>query len=46
MSDLLFAVVGDVPSSVDEMPLDEMKEKLDLTAQPEKILGNYHTVVE
>jgi putative hemolysin len=61
MSDLLSAVVGDVPSSVDEMPLavqredgswlldgllplDEMKEKLGLTALPEEDLGNYHTV--
>jgi putative hemolysin len=61
MSDLLSAVVGDVPSSVDEMPLavqredgswlldgllplDEMKEKLGLTALPEEELGNYHTV--
>jgi len=61
MSDLLSAVVGDVPSSVDEMPLavqredgywlldgllplEEMKEKLGLTALPEEDLGNYHTV--
>lgn len=61
MSDLLTAVVGEVPSSVDELPLavqredgswlldgllplDEMKDKLGLTALPEEDLGNYHTV--
>jgi len=61
MSDLLSSVVGDVPSSVDELPLavqredgtwlldgllplDEMKEKLGITALPEEDLGNYHTV--
>jgi putative hemolysin len=61
LSDLLASVVGDVPSSIDELPLavqredgswlldgllplDEMKEKLALTALPEEELGNYHTV--